>query len=87
MASNASQTAMIRDPSGIASPARPSGYPAPSMRSCVERTSAATLESTGAAFRIASPIVVCRRIISHSDASSGPGLCRIDRGMTILPMS
>ena len=39
---------MIRDASGISEPARPSGYPVPSKRSWLERTSRATGFSDGA---------------------------------------
>ena len=40
---------MMRAPSGIASPARPSGYPPPVKRSWLERTQAAAVDSDGAA--------------------------------------
>ena len=42
IASKASQTATMRAPSGMSSPARPSGCPLPSKCSRLERTSAAT---------------------------------------------
>src|SRR6185437_5843144 len=87
IASNASQTAMIRAPSGIWSPSSPSGYPPPSTRSWVERTILATPRRAGADMRMDSPVTVWRRMTSHSALSSGPGLCRIELGITTLPMS
>ena len=65
---------MIRDASGMSSPASPSGYPLPSQFSCEARTTVAMLRSAGDARRIRSPTMVCCRTNAHSRSSSGPGL-------------
>ena len=77
MATNAAQVPMMREPSGMSSPASWSGYPSPSMRSWVERTSPDTFASAGADDRIRSPMSGWRRTKLHSSSFSGPGLSRI----------
>src|SRR2546426_11153856 len=67
---------MTREPSGICSPASPSGYPPPSQLSCEERTSAATPRSAGMAARIRTPSRVWRPTCSLSASLSGVTLAR-----------
>ncbi len=81
------QAWMIRDASGMSSPASPSGYPVPSQFSCDERTMLATLRSAGDARRMRSPTIVCWRTKAHSRSSSGPGFWRISSGTATLPRS
>ena len=87
MASKASQAATIRATRGISLPARPSGYPLPSYRSCVERTSAPTGPSEGNERRSFSPASVWRRTCFHSSRSSGPVFVSTASLSASLPMS
>ena len=88
IALKASQAETMRAATGIASPARPSGYPPPSQRSCEARTTTPTLESRPpTCCSIRSPSTVWVFMIAHSSSSSGPGLLMISSGTAILPMS
>ena len=94
-ASNTSATAISRAATGIASPARPSGYPVPSHRSwwCRAISLAKARKGTGrsasrSACSIASaPSLACVFMTSHSAGVSLPGLSRMWSGMPTLPMS
>ena len=73
--------------SGISSPASPSGYPAPSIRSWLQRAIWQTNGCSSTADRICSEITGCSFITTHSSSFSGAGLWRMRSGIAILPMS
>ena len=84
----ASQAAMMRAPSGISSPARPSGIAAAVPALVARRGRAgATGRMLSAAREDALAGDGCWRMIAHSSASSGPGLRRIASGTATLPTS
>ncbi len=75
----------MRLASGISSPASPSGYPRPSQRSWLWRTSGAMPASSGTDWTISAPVTVCWRISAHSSSSRGPRLQRAPPGEADLP--
>ena len=87
IATNAQHTEMMRDPMGISSAERRSGYPVPSYHSWCERTSSAMCSVGGTTRRMRSPISACVRITTHSRPSSGPSFSRMWSGIASFPTS
>ena len=88
-ASKTSATATIRPDSGIASPLRWCGYPAPSHRSwwLTEISVASRITGEVLPFRMRWPRSAWSSISRRSSGVSAPGLSRMESGTAILPTS
>jgi len=87
MASYASTMEMMREMTGISSPARPFGYPVPSHRSWWHRIYFAICCRGGIALAIRNPVSGCFLISFQSSSVSFSALIRMFLSMLIFPMS
>ena len=87
MASQLSQMAMMRAPTGMSRPARLSGWPQPSKRSWWWRIMGVMAAAARSGVQMRAPITECDRTMAYSTSVRGPGLSRMASAIPILPMS